>query len=64
MWLTKVPAVQSRGLSRSNRSDSNLGGLSGRNLPIPQRTRTLWAGIFHIIVLVEFRFRRAYESSR
>ena len=25
MWLTKVPAVQSRGLFRLNRSDSNLG---------------------------------------
>jgi len=36
--LTKVPAVQSRGLFRLNRSDSNFGGLSGRNLPIPQRT--------------------------
>jgi len=34
-----VPAVQSRGLFRLNRSDSGFGGLSGRNLPIPQRTQ-------------------------
>jgi len=36
-----VPAVQSRGLFRLNRSDSGFGGLSGRNLPIPQRTQNI-----------------------
>jgi hypothetical protein len=41
--LTKVPAVQSRWLFRLNRSDSNFGGLSGRNLPIPQRTPNITA---------------------
>jgi len=35
---TNVSAGRLGGLFRLNRSDSNLGGLSGRNLPIPQRT--------------------------